>query len=388
METEKLSSFIHYDTSSHFPIQNIPFGVFYPKLDHTKTPRCGTRIGDFAVDLAYFEKKGLFNGELFSGLSGQGITVFDQPSLNKFMGLERKYWSEARKTIQNHLSSDSELKNDMETRNYAFYHINDVIMCLPAQIGDYTDFFSSKNHAYNLGVMIRGKDNALQPNWTQLPVGYHGRASSVVVSGNEMFRPRGQVKPADKEFPEFSECKRLDFELEVGAFLGGKLNKLGYPIKCSEAENYVFGLVLLNDWSARDIQTWEYVPLGPFTAKNFCTVISPWIVTLEALEEFRVPLEKQDPVPLKYLQDPNLSSWDINLETYLQTPKHDKPEKIVKSNFKYLYWTVAQQLTHHSVTGCNFNPGDLLGSGILHLKFVYIYRNHLRHSVRRIWFIN
>lgn len=252
----------------------------------------------------------------------------------------------------------------MITRTHAFYLQSDVVMCLPAQIGDYTDFYSSKNHAYNVGCIIRGKDNALQSNWVHLPVGYHGRASSVVITGQEVPRPRGQVKPPDSENPVFNASARLDFELEMGAFIGGSLNKLGHPIKCSEAESHIFGLCLLNDLSARDIQTWEYVPLGPFNAKNFCTVISPWIITLEALEEFRVPLPKQDPNPLPYLVDPNLSSYDIKLEVNLKPNNSEKTDTIATSNFKHLYWSVSQQLTHHAVTGCNMRAGDLLGSGI------------------------
>lgn len=262
----------------------------------------------------------------------------------------------------------------MVTRNHAFYLYPDVNMCLPAQIGDYTDFYSSKNHAYNVGCIIRGKDNALQSNWVHLPVGYHGRASSVVLTGKEYLRPRGQVKAPDSETPLFSECKRLDFELEMGAFIGGKLNEQGHPIKCSDAESHIFGLVLLNDLSARDIQTWEYVPLGPFNAKNFCTVISPWVITLDALEEFRVALPKQDPAPLPYLADPNLSSYDIKLEVQLKPKSSDKFETIATSNFKYLYWSVAQQLTHHAVTGCNMNAGDLLGSGIENLVLLFLIK--------------
>ncbi len=365
METTIQKSFIEYSPDSHFPIQNIPFGVFYPKLDHTQRPRCSTRIGDFVVDLDYLEQKGFFNGPLFSKLYKNGTeNIFAQKSLNSFMKLGKKYWIEARETLQKLLSSDSDLKKDMETRNFAFYHYKDVIMCLPSQIGDYTDFYSSKNHAYNVGCILRGKDNALQPNWVHVPIGYHGRASSIVTNGHNVPRPRGQIKLPDQENPIFSETKKLDFELEMGSFIGGELNKLGYPIKCCDAEDYIFGYVLLNDWSARDIQAWEYVPLGPFNAKNFATVISPWVVTIQALEEFRVPLDKQEPKPLQYLYDSKLSSFDISLEVSIKTEKLEKPEVICTSNFKYLYWSVAQQLTHHAVTGCNMNSGDLLGTGI------------------------
>lgn len=236
-------------------------------------------------------------------------------------------------------------------------------MHVPAKIGDYTDFYSSKNHAYNVGVMFRGPNNALQPNWLHLPVGYHGRASSIVISGTDIIRPRGQAKLADKEAPFFTECRRLDFELEMGAFLGGKLNTMGHPIKVSEAENYVFGFVLTNDWSARDIQAWEYVPLGPFNAKNFATTISPWIITVDALEPFRVELDKQDPEPLEYLKEKVHSSFDIQLEVSIQSEKMKEQSVITKSNYKYMYWSVAQQLAHHSVTGCNMNAGDMIASG-------------------------
>lgn len=277
--------------------------------------------------------------------------------------LGKKHWAEARTTIQHLLSEESPIKEDMETRNNAFFLINDVIVCMPAQIGDYTDFYSSKNHAYNVGVILRGKDNALQSNWVHVPVGYHGRASSIVVSGKEVNRPRGQIKPADSENPIFSQTNRFDFELEMGAFVGGNLNELGYPIKCCDAESYIFGLVVLNDLSARDIQAWEYVPLGPFNAKNFCSVISPWVVTMDALEEFRLPLQKQEPQPLQYLYDSNLSSFDIKLDVTLKPNNSDKADLICQSNFKYLYWSLAQQLTHHTVTGCNMKPGDMLGSG-------------------------
>lgn len=212
-------------------------------------------------------------------------------------------------------------------------------MTLPVKIGDYTDFYSSKNHAYNVGVMFRGPDNALQPNWVHLPVGYHGRASSVVISGTDVRRPKGQVT-ADQKTPQWSECKRLDLELEMGAFVG-KSNKLGEPVKIDNANEHIFGYVLLNDWSARDIQIWEYVPLGPFNAKNFATTISPWIVTREALEPFKVKLPDQDPKPLNYLNDKQLISYDIELNVYLKTDKLDQPHKISQSNMKHLYWTPA-----------------------------------------------
>ena len=236
-------------------------------------------------------------------------------------------------------------------------------MEMPIAIGDYTDFYSSKNHAYNVGVMFRGPDNALQSNWLHLPVGYHGRASSVVISGTDIIRPKGQVS-ADDKVPSWSQCKRLDFELEIGAVVG-RSNKLGQPIKVKDAADHIFGFTLLNDWSARDLQKWEYVPLGPFNAKNFATTISPWIITAEALEPFKTKLPEQVPEPLPYLKDPENYSYDVELNVTLKTAAMSEPTQISKSNFKYMYWSANQQLTHHTVTGCNMNVGDLLGSGTI-----------------------
>lgn len=236
-------------------------------------------------------------------------------------------------------------------------------MGMPVFIRDYTDFYSSKNHAYNIGVMFRGPANALQPNWTHLPVGYHGRASSIVLDGTEVTRPKGQVS-ADGITPEWSQCQRLDFELEMGTIIGVG-NELGCPIKVNDAHNHVFGHCLLNDWSARDLQKWEYVPLGPFNAKNFASTISPWIITPEALEPFRVQLPAQDPALLPYLQDNNLSAFDIKLTVSVKSPTMEQGHVISTSNMKHLYYSVAQCIAHHTVTGCNLNPGDMLGSGTI-----------------------
>jgi len=238
-------------------------------------------------------------------------------------------------------------------------------MHLPATVGDYTDFYSSREHATNVGTMFRGKDNALMPNWLHLPVGYHGRSSSVVVSGTEFPRPKGQLC-ADEIKPTFGACQLLDFELEMAFFMGPG-NQLGHPLTVHEAGDRIFGMVLLNDWSARDIQKWEYVPLGPFTAKNFCTTISPWIVTMEALAPFLCEGPKQtEPQILPYLTDTTPSAYDIQLEVALKTAKTgDANFTICRSNFKYLYWSMKQQLCHHTVTGCNMKPGDLCGSGTI-----------------------
>jgi len=254
-------------------------------------------------------------------------------------------------------------EKDKELLTSSFLNLNEVKMKLPLKIGDFTDFYSSKNHAFNLGSILRGPENALQPNWVHLPVGYSGRSSTVIVSPSNVVRPSGQITTNQKD-SQFSECKKLDFELEMGAVIG-KSNNIGQPVKIKEASTYVFGYVLLNDWSARDIQAWEYVPLGPFTAKNFATTISPWIVTVEALEPFRVKLPEQNPKPLKYLYMDNLTSFDINLEILLKS-KNDKDYSLIsKSNYKYMYWTVEQQIAHHSITGCSLNVGDLFGSGTI-----------------------
>jgi fumarylacetoacetase len=240
-----------------------------------------------------------------------------------------------------------------------------VTMVRPAVIGDYTDFYSSRDHATNVGTMFRGKENALMPNWLHLPVGYHGRASSVVVSGTPIRRPKGQTKADDAPAPSHTPCRLLDFELEM-AFFVGPGNELGEPITMDKAEDHIFGVVVMNDWSARDIQKWEYVPLGPFGAKNFGTTISPWVVTMEALEPFRCQGEAQtEPPALPYLQQPGPQGYDIELEVGIQSKDAEEPFTVCKSNLKNLYWSMAQQLVHHSVTGCNMQPGDLLGSGTI-----------------------
>jgi len=237
-------------------------------------------------------------------------------------------------------------------------------MMLPARIGDYTDFYASKEHATNVGSMWRGKENALMPNWLWIPVGYHGRASSVVVSGTPVRRPHGQTRPNEQEPPQFGPSRVVDYELEIGFFVGPG-NKLGEPISIERSEDHLFGLVLLNDWSSRDIQKWEYQPLGPFLGKNWATSISPWVVTLEALEAFRVAGPKQDPAPLAYLADPTPASYNIDLTVSIQTPKATAPHVLGRTNFHYMYWSMKQQLTHHAASGCNMQPGDLLGSGTI-----------------------
>lgn len=362
------SSWVSHAPESDFPLANLPFGVF---ADAHAGPRCASAIGGYAVDLAALADAGLM-----SGLPFDSRAVFSQPKLNSFMALSRPAWRATRARLTELLAEggDRALEGDATLRARALRPLSEVAMQMPAEIGDYTDFYSSREHATNVGIMFRGKDNALQPNWLHLPVGYHGRASSVVVTGTQVVRPRGQLQ-ADNEDEKkgsvYGPSRLLDFELEMALFVGGTPPPLGKPIRMEEAEEYMFGMVLMNDWSARDIQRWEYVPLGPFGAKNFATTVSPWIVTMDALEPFKCKTSDgvQDPVPLPYLQDPNYGSYDIQLEVDLETPSKDgKPgckTTITKSNFRHLYWSVKQQLVHHAVTGCNMRAGDLLGSGTI-----------------------
>ncbi|NNE36142.1 MAG: fumarylacetoacetase, partial [Rhodothermales bacterium] len=259
-------------------------------------------------------------------------------------------------------STNSVLRDDAELREKVLVPQSSVTMELPAEIGDYTDFYSSREHATNVGTMFRGKENALQPNWLHLPVGYHGRASSVVVSGTDVVRPSGQLKPDDGP-PIYGASRLLDYELEMGFFVGTG-NPLGTQIPISHAADHIFGMVIVNDWSARDIQKWEYVPLGPFLGKSFGTTISPWVVTLEALEPFRREGPVQDPKPLPYLVSPGRYAYDVELEVTLQTDE-GQSMVVTRSNSRHLYWDVVQQLAHHTVNGCNTRPGDLMGSGTI-----------------------
>jgi fumarylacetoacetase len=281
------------------------------------------------------------------------------------MALGRPAWKETREIIQHLLAADTAtLRDNAELSDRVFHKQSEVTMLLPARIGDYTDFYSSYHHAHNVGTMLRGPENALMPNWKWLPVAYHGRASSVVINGTGVKRPRGQTKTPESPTPGFGPSRSLDFELET-AILIGPGNKLGTPVPIERAEDHIFGIVLMNDWSARDIQTWEYQPLGPFLAKNFCTSISPWVVTLEALEPFRRPLGRQEPPPLSYLDRANDSTFDIHLEAHLRTGAMREPHVITRTNFQNLYWSVAQQVAHHTISGCNLQAGDLLASGTI-----------------------
>jgi fumarylacetoacetase len=362
-------SWVPVSATSHFPIQNLPFGIF--STAQTPWLRAGVAIGDNVLDLFCLSNHGLLDG------LGYSTQIFGESTLNSFMELERSAWRATRQRLQDLLSDknvDIRLSSNEHLKSIALIPLTDAIMHMPAKIGDYTDFYSSREHATNVGIMFRGVDNALQPNWLHLPVGYHGRASSVVITGTDVVRPQGQLQ-ADAADPKkgaiFGACRLLDFELEMGVFLGGKGNELGRPLTMDEAEDKIFGLVLLNDWSARDIQAWEYVPLGPFTAKNFCTSISPWIVTLDALDAFRTETSagpvQTNPDPLPYLFDKDYarSTYDIRLEVALKGPRDSESSLISVSNLRYMYWNMRQQLVHHSVTGCPMVAGDLLGSGTI-----------------------
>ena len=357
MIDKNLTSFIDIASNSDFSIHNLPYGIFSDTAEGKR--RAGVAIGDHVVDLSVLEEKGL--------LKLEGGNYFDQPTLNAFIESGRDNWTQARSTIQTLLSVDNEtLRDNQELQSAALFKQADVTMHLPVHVPGYTDFYSSKEHATNVGTMFRDPNNALLPNWTEMPVGYNGRASTVFVSGEaDIVRPSGQLKPNDSERPIFSACKRLDFELEM-AFIVGKPNKIGEPIAIENAWDHIFGMVLFNDWSARDIQKWEYVPLGPFNAKTFASEISPWIVTMDALAPFKTELPTQDPQPLAYLQEKKSdSSFDINLSVAILPESADTATVVGETNFKYMYWSMAQQLTHHTIAGCKVEVGDMMGSGTI-----------------------
>jgi fumarylacetoacetase len=351
----KLRSFIDVDATSDFPIQNLPCGVFSSK--DGRAPRIGVAIGDYVLDLWELEQD--------SRLDVGELGVFAGPTLNAFMALGPKVWSRTRSRISELLRHDHpELRDNPELRALALVSMAEVKLHLPIAVAGYTDFYSSKEHATNVGVMFRGKDNALQPNWLHMPIGYNGRASTVVVSGTQVRRPRGQLKPPGAEVPSFGPCKRLDFELEMG-FVVGQPSKMGEMLTEKQAEEMIFGFTILNDWSARDIQQWEYVPLGPFQAKAFATSISPWIVTREALEPFRLHGPAQDPAPLPYLKQALPNNYDLQLDVSLRAAGMNEAMRICRTNFKYMYWSSVQQLMHHASSGCAMNIGDVLGSGTI-----------------------
>ncbi|HEY1610928.1 MAG TPA: fumarylacetoacetase [Paraburkholderia sp.] len=346
------------DPLNDFPIQNLPFGVFSDTRDATR--RVGVALGEHAIDLAALAATGLLKLP-----DSAPADVFARAALNDFIALGRDAWRSVRVQLSTLFARDTAtLRDDAALRERVLVPLADATLHLPVEIPGYTDFYSSKEHATNVGSMFRDPKNALLPNWSEMPIGYNGRASSVIVSGTPVRRPNGQLKLPDQERPVFGACRKLDIELETG-FIIGRGNALGEPIACNDAEDHIFGMVLLNDWSARDIQQWEYVPLGPFNAKTFATTISPWIVTLDALEPFRVAQPKQEPRPLDYLRHDGEHAFDIALEVRLRAEGASAPTTIARTNFRHLYWTMAQQLAHHTVAGCNTRVGDLMGSGTI-----------------------
>lgn len=352
----KRKSWLKVNENSDFPIQNIPFGVFITKDDIITI---GSRIGDYAIDLGALHQLGYFKGIPLTD------DIFLQDNLNDFIADGRKTWRLVRNRIADIFDvKNSSLRDNPSHKDKIIFRMDEIEMLLPVSVGDYTDFYASKEHATNVGSLFRDPENALLPNWLHIPIGYHGRSSSIIPSGTPIKRPLGQSKPAEgSNSPGFGPSKLLDFELEM-AFITTASNSLGERIPIEEAEEYIFGLVQFNDWSARDIQAWEYVPLGPFLGKSFASTISPWIVTLDALEPFRVANPKQDPAPLPYLQSDKDGSFDINLQVGIQ-PEGERETVVANSNFKYMYWTMAQQLTHHTVNGCPVNSGDMMGSGTI-----------------------
>lgn len=351
----KRKTWLNTPAETDFPIQNIPFGVFLTRDDIITI---GTRIGDYAIDLGALHQLGYFKDIDLTD------DIFLQDTLNDFISDGRKTWRLVRNRISDiFLKDNPTLRDNLEHRSNILFDIEEIEMQLPVSVGDYTDFYASKEHATNVGSLFRGPENALLPNWLHIPIGYHGRSSSIIPSGTPIRRPIGQSKPGDDGIPGFGPSKLLDFELEM-AFITTDTNDLGKRVTIDEAEDYIFGLVLFNDWSARDIQAWEYVPLGPFLGKSFASTISTWIVTLDALEPFRIQGPKQDPTPLPYLQQGKNKNFDIKMQVAIQ-PENDVVTVVSNSNFKYMYWSMAQQLTHHTVNGCNVRSGDMMGSGTI-----------------------
>lgn len=350
----KLRSWVEVPAGSDFPIQNLPFGIF--KTEQLQ-PRIGVAIGEMVADLAVLAEHGFFDDLNIDK------NVFTRAYLNDFIALGKDKTGAVRNRLSQILDQDLEEWDASQLADFFLHKQSAVQMLMPVKVGDYTDFYSSKEHATNVGSMFRDPENALLPNWLHLPVGYHGRASSIVVSGTPIHRPKGQTKADDAPKPVFGPSRLLDFELEM-AFIIGKPTKLGQSVFTAEAEDYIFGMVLFNDWSARDIQKWEYVPLGPFLSKSFASTISPWVVTLDALEPFRTASPKQEPEVLPYLQYKGDKSFDIQLEVALQT-EQGLEQKLCHSNFKHMYWNMSQQLAHHTVNGCNVNVGDMMASGTI-----------------------
>lgn len=347
-------SFIPVAHGHPFPLYNLPYGVF----EHKRKISIGVAIGDDVLNLSLLEEKGLLQVPTLMGKK-----VFNQQSLNSFLSCGKSCWHQVRQFLIHLLAENTpDLRDNTALRSEVFIPQNQIHMKIPVQVGGYTDFYSSLEHATNLGKMFRDPTNPLLPNWRHIPVGYDGRASAIVVSGTKIKRPKGQLKIGE-DAPFCAPTRQFDTEVELG-FIIGTGNELGSSISINEAADHVFGVVVLLDWSARDIQRWEYVPLGPFLGKNFGTTISPWVVTMEALQPFSVQGPIQDPQPLPYLQTQN-ANFDIDLHLEIKTPKMDTYQEIAHTNYKYMYWDIAQQVTHHTINGCNLQPGDILGTGTI-----------------------
>jgi fumarylacetoacetase len=361
-----MQPWIKVDKNSDFSIYNLPFGIF---SESNQIKRVGIAIGENIIDLHAAYKLGVFKDLKFD------ISVLKSNHLNDFIALGKHITVKVRELIQSELCDENSV---LKSHPSVFINQLTVTMHLPVKVGDYTDFYSSIEHATNIGTMFRDPDNALLPNWKYLPVGYHGRASSIIVSGNDVYRPKGQVVLEPNSPPTFQVSTRVDFELEM-AFIIGKNSSLGNSVSTNDADDYIFGKVLFNDWSARDIQKWEYVPLGPFLAKSFASSMSAWVVTLEALEPFKVDGPSQEPEVLPYLSYKGSRNYDINLEVAIQ-PESCIETIVSHSNFKYMYWNMNQQLAHHTVNGCNLNVGDLMASGTISGKNPNSYGSMLELS--------
>jgi len=362
-----MNTWIDIPKDSDFSIYNLPFGIFSSK---NISKRIGVAVGNKVIDLLACNDLNIFEDLNIDN------SIFENDFLNDFINLGKNKTNKVREIIQLQLTDD----NSMLKKNYGLIiSMNNIEMHLPVKIGDYTDFYSSIEHASNIGSMFRDPKNPLLPNWKYLPVGYHGRASSIVVSEVDVYRPKGQIKPIDSDSPIFSASKRVDFELEMG-FIIGKNSSLGQSVSTNQAEEYIFGKVLFNDWSARDIQKWEYVPLGPFLGKSFASSISPWVVTIEALDPFKVKGPAQDPEVLEYLKYEGLKNYDINLSVSIIPEKSEIESVICRSNFKYMYWNMSQQIAHHTINGCNLNIGDIMASGTISGKSKDSYGSMLELS--------
>ena len=366
MADSTLKSWLDIADNSDFSIHNLPYGVFTKGKGAKKV---GVAIGDYVLDLYAVASLNLLTKSKINK------SVFKNEFINDMMDLGKSKTAQLREDLIKLLSSN---RSKLKQHTKALIPMEKVTMHMPIKITDYTDFYSSMEHATNVGTMFRDPDNALLPNWRHIPVGYHGRASSVVVSGTPIHRPCGQTMPLGADAPVYGPCRLLDFELETG-FVIGKSTQLGDRVSCKNAEDYIFGMVLFNDWSARDIQKWEYVPLGPFLGKNFASTISPWVVPMEALDPFRVSGPKQIPKVLSYLKTTGKKNFNINLEVGIQNKKGEETT-VCKSNFRYMYWNMSQQLAHHTVNGCNINVGDLYGSGTISGKKPSSYGSMLELS--------